>query len=264
MRGQGVSDINDPAMVDGPIPATAAVFPERRIVSFGHRQDFFVFFAMVNELLRPDDVVVDLGAGRGRSYEFGGPFLRYMAGMKGRCRRLIGIDVDPAVKENPYLDEARMINADGGFPLEDNSVDLMYSFAVIEHVDDPAKFAAEVRRVLRPGGRFCAWTPNKWGYIAIGARLAPNRLHSKLLDTIEPDGHRGSPDVFPTRYRMNTIPAIRRLFPPEYFRNQSFGFNGLPVYNFGSAIIAWALEIYMRLTPSFLSQSLMVFVQKKA
>lgn len=45
-------------------------------------------------------------------------------------------------------------------PFRDASFDLVVSFDVIEHVDDPARFAAEMARVLRPGGRLLIYTPS--------------------------------------------------------------------------------------------------------
>jgi len=243
------------------LPAVAALFPQRRVVSFSNREDFFVFFSIVAELVEPGFTVLDLGAGRGRTAEFGGPHKRWLGTLKGRCAKLIGMDVDPVVLENPYVDEAHLIGPDGRLPVADASIDLIYSFVTIEHVDQPEAFAAEVERVLKPGGWFCAWTPNKWGYIAVGARMVPNRLHVKLLRTIAPRD-REDVDVFPTRYRMNTIGAIRRLFPGSRFRNYSYTFNADPVYNFGSPIVAALILFVMALTPPPLKQSLIVLVRK--
>ncbi len=245
------------------LPAVAALFPERRITTFSHRQDFFVFFSMIAELVQPDHVVLDLGAGRGRISEFGGPHMRWLGTLKGRCAKLIGVDIDPVVLENPYLDEALLIGQDGRLPVADHSIDLIYSFAVIEHVQDPSGLAAEIERVLKPGGWFCAWTPNRWGYIALGASLLPNRLHARLLNVVAPRD-RADKDVFPTKYRMNTRGAIRRLFPKPAFQDFSLLFNANPVYNFGSPVVAALLLLYMALTPAVLAQCLFVFVRKNA
>jgi ubiquinone/menaquinone biosynthesis C-methylase UbiE len=38
-------------------------------------------------------------------------------------------------------------------PFDDKSFDLVYSWMVIEHVDNPGKMASEISRVLKPGGR---------------------------------------------------------------------------------------------------------------
>lgn len=240
----------------------ARLFPERRVVSFVHRQDRFVFFSMVSELVTPDAVVLDYGAGRGRQAEIGGPHLRNISCFRGRCARLIGVDVDPVVRENPVVDEAHVVAVDEPLPLADESVDVVYSYATFEHVDDPEWVAAELGRVVRPGGWICAWTPNKWGYVGIGARLVPNRFHGRVLGIVAPGG-RAEHDVFPTRYRMNTLGAVGRLFPPARFRDFSFGFNAQPSYNFGSALMARLWMVYMALTPQAMAQSLFVFVQKR-
>lgn len=46
-------------------------------------------------------------------------------------------------------------------PFPDASFDCVVSFQVIEHIRDDAAFVREVRRVLRPGGRFIVSTPNR-------------------------------------------------------------------------------------------------------
>ncbi len=147
-------------------------------------------------------------------------------------------------------------------PLADQSVDVIFSYAVLEHIDDPHGVAAEIDRVLKPGGWFCAWTPNKWGYIGIGARLIPNDLHARLLPLVQPN-NRAPRDVFPTRYRMNTRGAIAKLFPAARFENLSFGFNAQPTYNFGNTLVARFWLLYMALMPKFLAQTLFVFVRKR-
>lgn len=46
-------------------------------------------------------------------------------------------------------------------PFPDAAFDCVVSFQVIEHIRDDAAFVREVRRVLRPGGRFIVSTPNR-------------------------------------------------------------------------------------------------------
>ena len=244
-----------------PVDPLTRLFPERRVVDFLHRQDRFVFFSMVNELVSPTDVVIDFGAGRGRQAEFGSRHLRSISSFKGRCSKLIGIDPDPIVLENPTVDAGHVLPPDCKLPLADASVDLVFSYAVFEHIEEPYAVAAELARVVKPGGWICAWTPNKWGYIGIGARLVPNSLHARVLRHVSPGG-RAERDVFPTRYRMNTLQTVGRLFPE--FENLSFGFNGQPSYNFGSSFVARFWLLYMALMPRAMAQSLFIFLRKKS
>ena len=237
------------------------LFPETRFVAFNRRQDRLLFFSIVDELVGKDDVVLDLGAGRDRFAEFG-PHLDRISRLKDRCKRVIGVDVDPIVLTNLALDEAHVIVPGERLPIADASVDLIYSYAVLEHVDEPIALADEIARVLKPGGWFCAWTPNKWGYVAIGARLVPNSLHARLLQTIQPQS-RQQADVFPTRYRLNTLRAVRRLFGPRNFESFSFPYNAQPSYNLGRPLVARLWLLVMAVAPASMSQSLMVFERKR-
>lgn len=44
----------------------------------------------------------------------------------------------------------------------DSSADLVVSFETVEHLREPELFLAEIRRVLKPGGRFVCSVPNMW------------------------------------------------------------------------------------------------------
>ena len=45
-------------------------------------------------------------------------------------------------------------------PIDDSSIDVLFSLAVIEHISDIDHFMNECRRVLRPGGNIYLSTPN--------------------------------------------------------------------------------------------------------
>jgi SAM-dependent methyltransferase len=68
-------------------------------------------------------------------------------------------------------------------PLDDASVDAVVSFETIEHFYEHDLFLAEVRRVLRPGGRFIASTPERDVYSPSGSSANP--YHVRELSRAE-------------------------------------------------------------------------------
>jgi ubiquinone/menaquinone biosynthesis C-methylase UbiE len=46
-------------------------------------------------------------------------------------------------------------------PFAENSFDIVFSNEVLEHVQDDAKAASEAMRILKPGGKFIVFTPNR-------------------------------------------------------------------------------------------------------
>jgi len=235
-----------------------SLYPEVAISGFSPIDHRIVFFTLVNSLLSPTDRVVDFGAGRGRWTETETGYRAELTNLKGRCAEVIGVDVDPAVLSNPSVDKALVIGEDGSIPLADESVDLIVSWAVFEHVRDPVAVAAELDRLLKPGGWICGWTPNKWGYIGVGARLVPNGVHAGWLKRL--GVRRQEKDVFPVCYRMNTRRAIGELFP--HYMNNTFVHTGRPSYHGGHEALARLIRLYGKLAPSGMGQALHVFLQK--
>lgn len=243
------------------MPVFKALFPENRFAPFVLRSGRFAFYSIVATLVKADDRVIDFGAGRGQLAESSSGHMRWLTDFRGRCAEVVGVDVDPVVLENPFVHRAYVLSADGKTSLPDGCADVIVSFAVLEHVADPDAFFREIDRLLKPGGWFCAWTPNKWGYVGMGARLIPFRYHAKWLRFFMPAASREAHDVFPTVYKSNTKGAVREH--ASQFEDFSFYYNGVPSYNMGSVIIGRLLLLYMFLMPAFMSQSLMVFLRKK-
>ena len=173
------------------------------------------FYQRVNALLSSDMTVVDFGAGRGRASEDPVSYRRELQRLRGKVRRVIGLDVDHAILENPWVDEAHVIETGRSLPIESGTVDIVVSDFTFEHVSQPEWTAGELKRVLRSGGWICARTPNKWGYIGIPTRLVPNRWHTSVLHRVQPQ--KADQDTFPTVYRMNTRGDLRKWFPESDF-----------------------------------------------
>ena len=245
-----------------PSSTLARLYPEVSAGGFTRADGFVEFYSRVNALLTDGAEVLDFGAGRGLwATENLAPFHRQLRAIEKRAARVVGVDVDPVVLENPTLAEAKVIEPGDPVPYGDASFDMVIADHVLEHVDQASApvVANELLRVLKPGGWLAARTPNKWGLIGIGARAVPNDLHTKVLRRLQPD--RKAEDVFPVRYQMNTRRALRRLFPaPEELI--MFAHSSEPRY-FGESAPAWrAAQLLDRLTPPRLAPTLMVFVRK--
>ena len=124
-----------------------------------------------------------------------------------RADMAIGLDVDHAIGEHPLLDQ-RVIGWAHFLPFASESFDLVTANMVVEHVKDPRTMLLEIRRVLKPGGKFLFHTTNFRNYFVFLAWLVPSGLKRRIAWLLE---HRAAEDVFPTFYRFNTEARIRRL-----------------------------------------------------
>jgi SAM-dependent methyltransferase len=75
---------------------------------------------------------------------------------------VVGVDADrEALAEAAKLGiETRWADLDEPLPFEEASFDVVVAGELMEHLRDPARFASEARRVLRPAGTFVASVPN--------------------------------------------------------------------------------------------------------
>lgn len=101
------------------------------------------------------DHILDIGFGNGR----------FFPTLHGRAKnlRLTGLEISPemvkqAIKHNRCLLESGILKVETGssdnLPFADNSFDKVFCINVIYFWDDPAKHLHEIRRVLKPGGKF--------------------------------------------------------------------------------------------------------------
>lgn len=116
-----------------------------------------------NELFRgvtisADDVVVDVGCGNAGSAQF--------CGLRGPQMLLVDIDADKveaAVKrlqKTPARDVQGFTSDCNPIPIADATATRVVSTEVIEHVDDPAQFLAELVRIGKPGALYVLSVPD--------------------------------------------------------------------------------------------------------
>jgi SAM-dependent methyltransferase len=129
--------------------------------------------SVADEFLQPflgsEVDALEIGSGQGRWTQF----------MVGHTRSLVIVDVSSAsmdvCRQRFGSDRAGVsfvVNDGRTLPVDDDSLDLVWSFGTFVHIDEPevAAYLAECRRVLRPGGRFVI---HHAGWSDWSLRLAP-------------------------------------------------------------------------------------------
>jgi SAM-dependent methyltransferase len=158
--------------------------------------------------LHSDATVLDAGCSRGD------PDLPALAG----ARLYIGSDTDMAGLRANALADSRICATLAALPLAADSVDMVVLKWVAEHLDDPLTVFTECRRVLRPGGRLCILTPNRYSFFTFVSASIPYRL-KQVLKRWMFGLH--EEDTFPTFYRANDRGRLQGLLAaPDWAREE--------------------------------------------
>jgi SAM-dependent methyltransferase len=235
-------------------------FPESQFGGYSDIDQLVVFYTRVRSLLEPSFTVLDIGCGRGRHAEERTAKSNLKI-LNDHCQTVIGIDVNPAARDNPFVDQFHLIDANSRWPIPDGSVDLAVSDYVLEHVENPDLFFSECRRVIRPGGYLCMRTTNALSYFGVAARIIPNRLHSSVVQRayVNP---RKEEDVFPIRYRCNTVHAVRRALNRHGFQHCVYGYQSDPAHFGFSRALYFLGVLHQRLAPRSIRTAIFVFARR--
>jgi arsenite methyltransferase len=140
---------------DPPSPAALASALDARYTALAADARASLSCGSVLELAAPGagETVVDLGCGRG------GDVLRAAAAV-GEAGLAVGVDSNPAMiaaARAPAADRHRirfLLGDLAAVPLPDGQADVVISSCAINHAPDKGAVYREIRRLLRPGGRF--------------------------------------------------------------------------------------------------------------
>ena len=168
----------------------------------------------------PTAAILDLGCGFGE-------FLNHV-----RCARRVGVDVNPdAAKSLEAGIEYHTGDVRNLSMLQDNSIDVVFTSNLMEHLpskDDVARMIREVRRVLKPGGQFIAVGPN--------LLLLPGRYWD-FWDQVTPITDRSLAELLGI-LEFKVVERRARFLP---YTTRS----GLPQFS-------WLVWLYLKLPPAWL------------
>lgn len=110
-----------------------------------------LFRERVLNYLKPGHTLLDVGAGAG---------ILPQMNFKKLAKKVCGVDPDPRVRRNPFLDEG-VVGVGENLPYPDDTFDMVIANNVLEHIAQPEAFLAEIFRVLRGGGMVSGQNPEQ-------------------------------------------------------------------------------------------------------
>lgn len=199
---------------------------------------------LIRKYLTPGARVLDAGCGR---------YLRFSKELSDTAS-VVGIDLESVLETDNSSAPFGVRGDIGKLPFPSGYFDMVISRSVVEHLDEPEEVFREFSRVLKPGGRVVIITPNKWDYVSVIAALTPYSVHRALVSRIF---QVPADDVFPTRYRANTLGAIRKAFHRAGMTPKELDtINHYPAYLMFSPMLFRLGVLYERITSLNLFRSL--------
>lgn len=151
--------------------------------------------------------MLDLGCGLGM----------YTRQLQRFSDRVYGIDVEaPRVAQGGKAVPGLMVARGENLPFNDNTFDVVFSNEVLEHVDNDADTVREIVRVLKPGGHFVFFVPNRRYFFETHGFYLGKKYVFKLLPFV---------NWFPDVVRNVFVPHVRAYWAEDLRRL----FRGLPV-----------------------------------
>jgi 2-polyprenyl-3-methyl-5-hydroxy-6-metoxy-1,4-benzoquinol methylase len=132
-----------------------------------------------------DKSVLDAGCGAGQGSA-------YLA--QKEARHVIGVDISAeavAYANGRYVSPGRLQNLAFGrmdvthLAFSDQTFDMVTSIEVIEHLDEPEHYVAEIRRLLRDHGVLVLSTPNKHVSSPTPGSMWPHHVHEFYPDELQ-------------------------------------------------------------------------------
>lgn len=173
---------------------------------------------------KSDQAIIDIGGGRYTSFaKYKNPKLKAM---------ITAVDKDISeISKNKEVDEIIVADVSQTLPFGENTIDMIVSRYVLEHLDNLEKFIGNSKSVLKEGGYSIHLFAGKFAPFATLNRLLPNKLSRRVLQLFLPPSH--DKHGFKTYYNCDYTKALE-LFEKynfqiekvyvSYYQSRYFGF----------------------------------------
>lgn len=124
---------------------------------------------------------------------------------------LSGVDPDTdKLSRNPHT-QIRYFSSLENAKIPCASLDFLYAFHVLEHINNPDDFISSASRALKPGGSFFFITPNRRHYFALIASLLEKlKMQNRTLNILR-GGNIVNVYHYPAVYKLNCPRDIERI-----------------------------------------------------
>jgi SAM-dependent methyltransferase len=179
-----------------------------------------VFAKMIVDQLKSipsETTVLDIGCGRGIARDN-----LWQWAIRPYANQYWGIEPDPSVVPDTGLFDQTQTALMEPAKLPECSIDVAYSWMVMEHVEKPVEFCESLYRALKPGGTYFFATPNAKHYFTIVAKLCKNlSVDERVLSLI-----RKQDDLdeyhYPVQYKFNSEPMVAQAAKQSGFAEPDF------------------------------------------
>lgn len=186
-----------------------------------------LYLSIVAQYMNAKDGQTIVDVGGGRSCRFAK--LRRPAS----SNRIVCVDISmDEMAKNLDVDEKRVANIVESIGFRSETVDMIVSRSVLEHISDQRKFICTSWQALKPGGVCIHFFPSKFAPFAVLNQLLPNRVSRFVVHSIfeGKEGILGFPAKYDKTYYAAFLKLLRecgfavKRFELSYYQSGYFSF----------------------------------------
>lgn len=162
--------------------------------------------------LSPQSKVLEVGCGAGQ-------FIRAIKNLRpdlscyGSDISCTALEKARAQTDGVHYDESDAAK----LPYADNFFDGVLVFDVLEHVSDPEKMISEIKRILKPGGKFYAFIPCEGDWLSFWWWLRKFSTFSKLTEKYAGHINRWSRAVWQEKFKQIGLEIFKQKYSEHFF-----------------------------------------------